>query len=80
MEDVIEKGELAVMDHTGDTKTIWDPRNEAEVDAAEATFNTLKKKGYAIFKVNAEGEKGTKVNTFDPSAGKMIAVPPVVGG
>ncbi len=80
METMIERGELAVMDKTGDTKTIWDPRNDAEVDAAEATFNALKKKGYAIFKVNAAGDKGTALRNFDSAVGKMIAIPPVVGG
>jgi hypothetical protein len=32
------------MDHSGDTKTIWDPSNAIEVEVARATFDALKKK------------------------------------
>ena len=78
IEDI--KGELAVMDHTGDTKTIWDPKNEVEVDLARATFDTLKKKGYLIYRVGTNGEKGVAMTSFDPKAEKLIAVPPIVGG
>lgn len=73
-------GELVQLDHTGDTKTIWDSENEAEVDAARATFDALRKKGYLVYTVKKDGEKGTQMNKFDPEAGKMIAVPPMAGG
>jgi hypothetical protein len=72
--------EIAVMDQTGDTKTIWNPSVEAEVDAARATFNSLKKKGYLFYHVDKEGEKSTVMHSFDASVAKMIAVPAVVGG
>lgn len=36
--------ELAVLDRTGDTKTIWDADNEAEVDAARATFDAQERR------------------------------------
>jgi len=71
---------LAAMDETGDTKTIWDPRNPDEVEAAEGTFKMLKKKGYLIYTVGKDGEKNKAITTFDPKAEKMIAVPPIVGG
>lgn len=72
--------ELATMDNTGDTKTIWDPRNEDEVDIARHTFEKLRKKGYLIYSVGKDGEKGKAMNSFDPKAEKLIAIPPVVGG
>lgn len=72
--------ELAVMDGTGDTKTIWDPRNEDEVEVARDTFKKLKSKGYLIYRVGANGEKSEAMHKFEPTAEKMIAVPPVVGG
>lgn len=31
-------GVLAVMGQSGDTKMLWNPENEAEVEAAEADF------------------------------------------
>lgn len=71
---------LSVMDNTGDTKTIWDPRKPAEVEAARATFDVLKKKGYMIYRVGADGEKNTVMHSFEPAAEKMIAVPAIVGG
>lgn len=71
---------LSAMDMTGDTKTIWDPRNQDEVDAAEVTFKSLKKKGYLIYSVGKDGKKNEAITSFDPTAEKMIAVPPVTGG
>lgn len=71
---------LAAMDTTGDTKTIWDPRNKDEVDAARETFKALKKKGYLIYSVGKDGEKNKVIHEFDPDLEKMIAVPAVVGG
>ncbi len=81
MEAIIEKKHtFAVMDKTGDTKTIWDPRNPDEVEAAEDQFKKLKGKGYLIYRVEGDGSKGTAMTKFDPKAEKMIAVPPVTGG
>jgi hypothetical protein len=74
------KSTMAVMDETGDTKTLWDPRRPDEVEVARNTFNTLKGKGYMIYKVGADGEKGSVMHEFDPKAEKLIAVPAVVGG
>lgn len=72
--------ELCVIDQTGDTKSIWDPSKKDEVEVAEDTFNKLKKKGYAIYSVKKNGDQGKIMHKFDPDAGRMIAVPPVVGG
>lgn len=72
--------ELAVMDRTGDTKTVWDPGNEVEVENARKQFDDLRKKGFAIYSVAKDGEKDKVIHKFDPNASKMIAVPPVVGG
>lgn len=74
------KHELAVMDHTGDTKLIWDEDNEVEVDAARQMFDTLKKKGYIAYSVDKKGEKGEVIKKFDPTAEKIIMAPPTVGG
>lgn len=72
--------EFAVLDRTGDTKTIWDADNEEEVANAKATFKRFKDKGYAIFRVDKKGEKGELMHAFDPSAEKMICAPAIVGG
>ena len=72
--------EMFALDNTGDTKTIWNPENPDEVEAAKSTFDKLIGKGYRAFKVNKEGETAARLTTFDPLAGKMILVPQIVGG
>ena len=75
-------GEMAVMGKEGDTKLIWNPRDEAEVENARATFNKLRnEKKFAAFKVNPnDGSKGELIREFDPSLEKIIFAPPLVGG
>jgi hypothetical protein len=48
---------------------------------AEAQFDRLLDKGFSIFKVGKNHEKtGGKLKRFPASAGKLIAVPALVGG
>ena len=77
---VKEKNEFAVMDQTGDTKTMWDPDNEDEVEIARNTFDKLKKKGYLIYRTDKKGGTGEVMTKFDPDAARLVAVPPIVGG
>lgn len=73
--------ELAVMDHTGDTKIMWDPNNTDEVEVAKNTFKDLRKKGYLAYRVSGEkGEKGVQLLEFDAHAEKIILAPPMRGG
>ena len=72
--------EMCVLDHTGDTKIIWDSSKEDEVSTARDTFDKLRKKGYAAYSVDRKGEKGTVLREFDPNAEKIILAPPTVGG
>ena len=74
-------GEMSILDGTGDTKVMWDPDNDDECEAAEAQFNTLKKKGYTAFEVGKKGKKSDeRVDKFDPDLGKLIMVPAMRGG
>lgn len=72
--------ELVILDHTGDTKIIWDPDKQEEVEQARETFNKLRKKGYAAYSVNKRGDKGEVVREFDSDAEKLILAPAMVGG
>ena len=74
------KCEMAIIDHTGDTKLIWDPDNNAEVEAAREMFNSLRKKGHVAYKVDRKGDKGEIITEFDKDAEKIILAPPVRGG
>lgn len=74
------KGELAVLDKTGDTKLIWDRHNADEVNAAERTFDDLKAKGFTAYSVRKDGEKSEVISSFDSTAERIIMVPRMVGG
>jgi len=73
-------GELRIMASKGDIKTIWDPKNEDETEAAEAQFDDLVEKGFQGYRVGKTGKKGRQIDSFDPKAGKIIMVPEMVGG
>lgn len=73
-------GEMQVLDEKGDTKHIWDPEKEDEVNAAEALFDELVGKGYKAYNVDKKGERAKPMRRFDPDAGKVILAPPAIGG
>lgn len=74
-------GELAVIDRSGDTKLMWDKNNQDEVDAAAATFKSLKAKGYIAYSVKGKnGEKDQVIRDFDPDAERIILAPAMAGG
>lgn len=72
--------EMCVIDATGDSKIIWNPENDAEVEAAKTTFDSLKAKGYLAYSVKKDGEKGEVLSKFDRNAEKLILAPPLRGG
>ncbi len=73
-------GEMTIMDHTGDTKLIWDSAKPDEVANAKKTFKDLKSKGYIAYRVKGEGGKASAMGDFDPEAEKMIMSAPMAGG
>ena len=73
-------GQLRILDGSGDTKVIWDPKNDDEVEAAEEQFDTLIEKGFKAYSVKKDGTKGRLTKKFDPEAGKIIMVPSMQGG
>jgi len=73
-------GEIRYLDKTGDQKVIWNPENDDEVEAAEATFDMLKDKGFTAYRVKKDGTQGKKITKFDPKAGRIIMVPKLAGG
>ena len=74
-------GELAVMGQRGDTKVMWNPRDEDETKAAKKTWDDLVgKKRFLGFRVKRDGKQGEQVTEFDPNAAKLIIVPPMAGG
>ena len=73
--------ELAIMGKEGDTKVIWDPNVQDEVDNAARTFDDLKRKGYLAYEVSGkDASKGEMITAFDAKAGRIIMAPPMAGG
>jgi hypothetical protein len=76
-----QKNYMAVMGKEGDTKHMWDPRVPFEVENARRTFDDFRKKGYAAFHAKGDkGERDVQMLEFDPNAGRIIFIPPQVGG
>lgn len=72
--------EMHVLNRSGDTKLIWNSENEDEVANAKKTFDDLRSKNFGAYSVKKKGKRGKIIRQFDPSAEKIILVPPVVGG
>lgn len=79
-EKTSEGHEIIVLDLSGDSKILWDPDNEKEVEAAKEQFDLLKKKGFTMFRVDKKGDKGKRMDSFEESAGRIIAAPQIMGG
>jgi hypothetical protein len=79
--ETLENGhEIIVLDLSGDSKIMWDPDNEKEVEAAREQYDLLVKKGFNMFRVDKKGEKKGPIKSFEESAARIIAVPPIMGG
>lgn len=72
--------EMAILGAEGDTRIMWDPERPAEVEAARAAFDRLLREGYTAYTVTDDGERGRRVDTFDPALQALILVPRIVGG
>lgn len=73
------RGEMSVMGKEGDTKFTWNAKDPTEVEAARATWDLYKKKGFAAFRMK-RSTKGDQMDEFDPEAGRILFVPPMQGG
>jgi ribosomal protein L19E len=75
-----EKSVLAIMNHTGDTKILWDSDDRDEVAAARQQFDTLIGKGFIAFRTDKKGDKGEQIREFDPKAERIIMCKQLKGG
>lgn len=74
-------GRMATMTEEGDVKVEWEPGKHQEEEAARSTFdNMTQNKGYAAFRTDARGQRGQQIREFDPSAERILLVPPMQGG
>jgi hypothetical protein len=68
-----------VMDHTGDTRHIFDATDGDAVSKAEGRFKTLTQVGYTAAVRTAPGEVEL-ARTFDPTAEETLFFPRLIGG
>lgn len=77
---------MNVLDATGHTTVTWDPTDENSVRDAQREFQSLRERGFSAFRMNTVGEnavveeRGERIDTFDPQAGKVMMIPQRVGG
>jgi hypothetical protein len=74
-------GIIHELNNDGDSRIMWNHNNPDEVAAARSHFDALRAKHYIGYRaVGEKGERGDIINTFDPTAERIIMVPRQVGG
>lgn len=73
-------GEMRIIASEGDQKVVWDKDNDDEVEAAEATFDSLLEKKFKAYSVAKDGTKSKEIKKFKSSLGAIIMVPAIAGG
>lgn len=71
---------MQVPDESGHNETSWDPNDTDEVAGAKSYFESMKKKGFAAFRVEEGGRRGEQMHDFEPRAGRIIFSKPMKGG
>lgn len=67
---------IAVQGLNGDTKHIWNPKNEIETEAAKVLFDKLVSEGYLAFRLSRINRRGKPMTDFAPKAGRAVFVAP----
>lgn len=65
-------GVLRVLTKNGDDRYTWDRTNPREVREAFSKFKEYLAKGYTAYAVTAGGQKGHRLDDFDPSLGEVV--------
>lgn len=73
-------GVLKVFGAKGDDRLLWDADDPIQVQRARTRFGELLRSGANAFRMDATGKKGERIMDFDPAAGAILVVPPLVGG
>ena len=74
------RGILKVLGDKGDERMAWDPDDTKQVTRARTRFSELVAKRFKMFLMDDDGKKGKPIDDFDPSAGAILAIPPMQGG
>lgn len=72
--------EQIIMDRTGDTRHAFDPTDADDVALALDRFRDLIGKGYRAVALGKDGQPGTLLRDFDPTAQETLFIPQLEGG
>jgi hypothetical protein len=75
-------GVMRIMGLSGDDKLTWDHNDDLQTKKARTRFAELLEKGFRAYisKDIAGSLKGERITEFDPTAERLIMVPPMAGG
>lgn len=73
-------GIMRIISQNGDDRVTWDTHIPKEVKDAGKKFFELVKQGYQAFATKSDGEKGHRIEEFDPALGEIIMVPGTAPG
>lgn len=71
---------MRVLTDNGDDRLTWDRSKPTEIKDAIKKFKDFLSKGYKAFAVMANGQKGHRLDDFDPLMEEIIMVPSTVPG
>lgn len=56
---------LRILDDSGDSRIVWNRRNEQEIREARQKFEEHIRKGYRAYVTRSDGSKGRRIEDFD---------------
>ena len=69
-----------VIDQTGDTRHTFDPSDYDSLQQAERRFRKLTGEGFRAVSLGRDGEPGSLVREFNPTAERTLFIPQLQGG
>ena len=69
-----------VMNHSGDSRHVFDLANPTDVEVARVRFDDLVRRGYSPVGFAAGDDKGRLLRSFDSSVERTIFIPQLRGG
>lgn len=76
----MRESQMNVLTREGDAMVAWNVEDQNQVAVARGEFNRRKREGYMAFRLDDGGRDGSAIDTFDPTAKRIVMSKPVVGG
>lgn len=73
-------GIFRILTENGDDRIVWNRHSGDEIKEAYVKFDDFIKKGYTAYAVTTTGQKGHKIDQFDPTLEEIIMVPKTMPG